>query len=54
MVFAEVQGKITLGDKAILNPPYICYDPELIKYVPPVVKTCTQDPTQDKCIKTCD
>lgn len=38
----------------MINPVYKAYNPELIKYTPPVVKTCAEDATQEKCIKTCD
>lgn len=51
-IYSAFQGEITLGDKSIENPKYICYDPKLIAYVEPVV-SCDLDPDQDKCIKTC-
>jgi len=35
------------------DPAYICSDPSKILYVPPVVKTCKEDPNQEKCIVTC-
>ena len=55
-IHSAFQGTITLGDKSNENPVSVCYDPALIKYVPPAVVSCEDDPNQDKCVdleKTC-
>lgn len=62
-MYTAYQKTISEGDKAQLYPVYKCWNPELIKYVAPVIdcsnvankdndkciKTCEQDVTQEKC-----